>query len=349
MNNAGMKKTLLVVAAGLVLLLGVLRAAGDQAYWGRWLAGQRGGAPAADTAQWSPRVKLPGADGAVPRATAEAELIAPEALEAVGAAARERQVRALVVHRHGHRVFEHFAAGEDGAAQVAGGELAGALLALSLGPLVDTRRVEPEAALQAIRDAATPDASVRNPWSAAARRRFGLSAPPALLAADADGSLADTVAQRVWQPLGAADAWLWGEGDGALRVDCCAVARLDDWMRLGDLLLLQGSYQGTRIVSPDWVRHLLATDRDGRAHPAWLGAQQPWEGDEPPVGRDVYWFDLGSDLRLWLAPRRALAVLVWSGAGSRDTLLPNIVLRGLLDQAAAPGGQVPLGDMVPGH
>jgi hypothetical protein len=246
-------------------------------------------------------------------------------------------------------VFEYFAQGRSGASEVAGGELSAALFSLAAGALVDTRRVTPEAAVAAIRDATRPGEHWRNPWSAAAARRFKLAAPPTLLLQDLDGDLATTIAARVWQPLGAGNASLWGTGDSLLRLDCCAVARLEDWMRLGDLLLMQGNYHGERIVSPDWVRHLLAADAEGQRHPVWLDQQKPWVGDEPPAAREVFWFDLGDDLRLWLVPRRGLAVLHWAHQGNaRDTLLPNIILRGLLDQAPAPGG-AELNDMVPGH
>jgi hypothetical protein len=51
---------------------------------------------------------------------------------------------------------------------------------------------------------------------------------------------------------------------------------------------------------------------------------------------------------LWLAPRRQLAVLVWADAEvARDTLLPNVILRGLND--AAPAIDAGIGDIVPGH
>jgi hypothetical protein len=136
--------------------------------------------------------------------------------------------------------------------------------------------------------------------------------------------------------------------DARLRLDCCVVARLDDWMRVADLFLQQGSYQGQRIVSPDWIRQLLAADAKGQ-RPVWLDAQQPWTGDEPPAAREVYWFDLGADLRLWLVPRRSLAILYWADERKvRDTLVPNIILRGLQDQLPA-GGTTELNDLVPGH
>jgi hypothetical protein len=344
-----MRKILWTALALLLVLLAALRVAGDTGFWRRYMAATSGVGAEAAAALVAPRLALPGNATALPRASAEAEFIAPEALQLAADAARQQGAQALLVHRHGHRVFEYFAAGRSGASEVAGGELSPALFALAAGALVDTRRVAPDAALAAIRDAARPGESWRNPWSAAAGRRFKLAAPPSLLLQDMDGDLATTIARRVWQPLGAGNAWLWGTGDSLLRLDCCAVARLEDWARLGDLLLMQGNYHGERIVSPEWVRQLLAADTQGQRHPVWLGKQQPWTGDEPPATREIYWFDLGNDLRLWLAPRRGLAVLNWAGDGNpRDTLIPNIILRGLLDQAPALGG-AELNDMVPGH
>ncbi len=222
-------------------------------------------------------------------------------------------------------------------------------IALALGVLADNGRASFDAALQALRAAMPPPRGWGNPWSRAARARFALRPAPPLLLQDADGDVPTTLSQRVWLPLRAAPASLWGRDDKALRVDCCLVARLDDWMRLGDLLLGQGSYEGERIASPDWMRQLLPVDANGRAQPAWLAQQAPWQGDEPPVARDAYWFDLGTDLRLWLVPRRGLAVLVWAQrSGARDTLIPNIILRGLNDQAPPVGGSG-LNELVPGH
>jgi len=344
-----MRKRIWIVVAVLVVALAGLRVAGDTDYWRRYAAAMRNSGAESAAAQVQPRLRLPGGDGEVPRATAVAELLSAEALQAAAETAQQQGAQALLVNRHGHRVFEYFAPGRSAALEVAGGELSPALLALATGALVDTRRIEVAAAIAALRDA-VPQAGWQNPWSAAARRRFNLAAPPALLLQELDGSIAETISGRVWLPLQAADAWLWGMDESRLRLDCCVVARIDDWMRVGDLLLQQGSYQGERIVSADWIRQLLAADAQGQRHPVWLGKQQTWVGDEPPATREVFWFDLGSDMRLWLAPRRGLAVLHWaSGGNPRDTLIPNIILRGLLDQAPAIEGASGLNELVPGH
>lgn len=148
-------------------------------------------------------------------------------------------------------------------------------------------------------------------------------------------AVAALVSERLWLPLRAGDAWFVAGEQGARQ--CCIRAPLDDWMRVGDLLLGQGAYRGERIISADAVRQLLATH-----------SPAPSSGDEPLLARDGTAFDLAPGMRLWLAPRRSLAILVWGSADqARNTLLPNLILRGLNDPAPAIGGGI--GDIVPGH
>jgi hypothetical protein len=239
------------------------------------------------------RARIVGSAAALPRATAESEFILPQAIEAARAEAVRSGARALLVHRRGHRVFEYFGGGRDGATVLGGGELATAVLALVLHEPGQAETADPATA-------------------------------------------ATLVSERLWLPLRGADAWLLDGGTQGPR-QCCIEARLDDWMRVGDLLLGVGAYLGERLVSADSVRQLLADRKTA-----------PWQGEEPLLARDGLWFDLQPGVRLWLAPRRALAVLVWADAGeARDTLIPNIVLRGLNDLAPAIGGDV--SDLVPGH
>lgn len=344
-----MKKTLLVLAGLVVLLLAAMWVAGDAGYWRRYASAAAGFGAAGAARTVQPRLRIAGAPAPAPQASAEAEQILPAALAEARHVSGEQQLYGFVVHRHGHAVLEYFGGGRAQTTQVSGGELAALPFALAVGVLADAGRVDFKTALQGIREATRQPAGWRNPWSADARSRFNLRAAPPLLLQDADGDVANTISQRVWMPLQADDAWLWGSNDNAVRVDCCMVAQVNDWLRLGDLLLGQGTYQGERIVSADWIRQLLAVDADGRAHPVWLDAQQPWTGDEPPHARDAYWFDLGPDMRLWLVPRRGIAMLAWGRGGkARDTLIPNIILRGLTDQAPAVSGGG-LNELVPGH
>jgi hypothetical protein len=348
-----MKKGIIIVV--LMVLAGASsgRLAGDATFWRQFALAASATAPDRAAAATQPRLVLAGAPAAQARASAESELLAPEALQQAQELARGSAARALLVHRHGHRVFEYFAAGTSADTAITAGELTPAIMALALGPLVDTRRIAPDEALQHIRDYMADDGSNawRNPWSAAARRRFSLQPPPQWLLQHADGSLLETLSLRVWQPLHAESAAVWGRDEQALRLDCCIVARLGDWMRLGDVLLQQGAFAGERLTSADWVRALLPPDAEGRRHPAWLRTQSPWTGAEPPASRDTSWFDLGPGVRLWLVPRRGLAVLYWAQTqdAARDTAMPNLLIRGLLDQAPPIDAPSALDQIVPGH
>ena len=348
-----MKKGLIMALAMIAAVVLAGRLAGDAHFWRLYMLAVLDAAPDRTARAMQPRLVMPGAPEGQPVATPETEAMAPEALRQAGDLARLRHARALIVHRHGHRILETYGAGTSAETRVSGGELAPAIAALALGPLVDTRRLAPATALQSLREYVGENnpQGWRNPWSAAARRRFSLQAPPQVLMQDIDGSLVKTIAQRVWQPLHARDAALWGRGDDQMRLDCCVTAQLGDWMRVGDVLLQQGSLDGERLASPDWVRALLPAEETGRYRAAWLREQAPWSGAEPPAARDTSWFDLGAGLRLWLVPRRGLAILYWaeSSAAARDTEMPNLLIRGLVDQAPPIIGPSSLEQIVPGH
>jgi len=237
------------------------------------------------------RIEGTGEVAAVARADAASELVLAEALDAARAEAAERGVKAFIVHRRGHRVFEYFADGVSGDRQVDGAQLAAAVLQLALH--------QPE---DATADLATA---------------------------------AQLVSERIWLPLRAAEAWLVDEA-GVHPRRCCIEARLDDWTRVADLLNATGTYHGERVVPADAVRALLAQ------------RTLQWSGDEPFLARDGAAFDLADGARVWLAPARGLTMLVWAdGAQAQDTLLPNILMRGLNDASPAIGGDLP--DLVPGH
>lgn len=245
---------------------------------------------------WAPwtqvRVRIAGEEAALARATAESEFVLPAALDAARDQAESMGLRAFIVHRRGHRVFEYFGHGAAGYSEVDGGELASALLKLALHQPGDE-------------------------------------------AADA-AQAAALISGRIWLPLRAADAWLLDEASAAPR-SCCIRARLDDWLRMVDLVNGQGVYLGERVVPADAVRALLAGLPPGR-----MG------GDEPLLARDGITFDLQPGLRIWLAPRRQLTMLVWADdAIAQDTLLPNLILRGLDDASPAISGDI--SDLVPGH
>lgn len=329
------------VVVTVALLLAVMRTAGDAGYWNRYLTALGRGDAQLAAGQIAPRLRVAGGAAlAPPRATAESEQLADEAITAALAQAAMEGARALVIHRHGHLVAGHFGDGITAETHIAGGDMAPLPLALALAAQADAGVLDAgvvRAQLRGFMPVGGQD--WRNPWSAQARRRFSLHAPsPPATASDSE-SLPELVSQRVWMPLGAADAAMGGV-DPRSPSSCCFVARLQDWMRVADLLLQEGRYAGEIIVSPQWTRELL-----------WRNPASVWTGDEPPAANETTWMDLEPDARLWLLPQRGLAILHWAGEGSgraSDTTLPNIVIRGMVDQAQAPAA-TPLQDLVPEH
>ena len=96
-------------------------------------------------------------------------------------------------------------------------------------------------------------------------------------------SVSDYMATKLWQPLGAeADATcnLDSEGSGFEKLESGLNATPVDFARFGQLFLHEGQWNGTRIVSQDWVR--VATAADTSADPAghyqyfwWIDTERP--------------------------------------------------------------------------
>jgi CubicO group peptidase (beta-lactamase class C family) len=96
-------------------------------------------------------------------------------------------------------------------------------------------------------------------------------------------SVSDYMASRLWQPLGAeADAtWsLDSEDSGFEKMESGINATAVDYARFGLLFLNGGEWNGTRIISEDWVR--AATAADDSTDPAehyqyfwWVDRERP--------------------------------------------------------------------------
>jgi hypothetical protein len=224
------------------------------------------------------------------------------ALQEAGARAFSQGSSALLVMRHGHLLYERYERGTDVSTPVAGGELAQALLVMAAGiAVVHDGMIMPDSPLDPERVAAA--------IAAASGRSY-----PAFLS------------RHIWQPLHAAPAY-WTAS--AVRARCI------DWMRVGELLLHDGRFEGTQVVQPGWVaRH----------------SSQLWPGVEMPASELLTLHGAGAT-RLWLAPRLDLAILRVASApppgASVDETIARAIIETLRDRPATGGSS--LNDLVPGH
>ncbi len=149
------------------------------------------------------------------------------------------------------------------------------------------------------------------------------------------------LSRNLWQPLNAAPAQCSGTGIRARPVD---------WLRVAELLLHDGRFEGTQVVPPGWVRRLRPAAGDVERPGAGIYSRPVTTGAEPFASGDTFFLRGPGGTRLWLVPRLDLTILRFSSseAGlSDETRLPNAVIRALRDRPPSAGVQ--LRDLVPNH
>ena len=75
--------------------------------------------------------------------------------------------------------------------------------------------------------------------------------------------LADYLATRIWQKLGAESDAAWAiDSTGQEVAYCCFIATLRDWARLGLMLANDGAWNGHQIVPRQWLLEATVVPRD---------------------------------------------------------------------------------------
>jgi len=264
-------------------------------------------------------VLIAGGDaGGLPRADPGPEGFDARALHAAVEMARAQQAGALLITRHGHLVVESYGGSLDADTLIDGGEFSRTLLMLAVG--VAVAQDGPPAVAVPSGDPAQLTSLIF--------KASGLGYPR-------------FVSRNLWQPLNAAPAQCSGIG---------VQARPADWLRVAELLLHDGRFEGTQVVPRGWVQQLRPTAK---------GVEQPGTGiyrrpvstsAEGFASDDTFFLRGPGGTRLWLVPRLDLSILLVSspGAGLADeTRFPNAVVRALRDRPPSTG--VELRDLVPNH
>lgn len=271
--------------------------------------------------------RIAGGDGGgLPRATPADEHIDAAGLERAGSAEIVAGLRALVVMRHGHLVYERYAPGVDGETPVDGGGMARAVLVLAAG--IAAANADPPASLDSAGDA--------DGWRAFIEKSSG-------------EPYAAFLSRHLWRRLNAGEAWIEHAPGTSVPADCCLHARVLDWMRLAALMVDAGRFEGTQIVPAAWIQRV---QRGVGVEPATSAS-----GAERFASQGVFFLRGQRRWRLWLVPELQLAVLFGSELPARaatgsewdETRLPNAVIRAVSDRPAEPGELSQLQQLVPGH
>ena len=135
-----------------------------------------------------------------------------------------------------------------------------------------------------------------------------------------DRPYADYLSDVIWNPVGAdlAEVWLDRE-DGVAHHNCCLLARAIDWAKVGQMMLRGGEFNGTRVVSEDWIAQ--TTEPNLTPHygfQTWLGsndAPNPRQGgggyarSEPWLADDVYFFSGYGAQRVYISREKGLVIV----------------------------------------
>lgn len=154
------------------------------------------------------------------------------------------------------------------------------------------------------------------------------------------------LSERVWKPIGASDATFQRDRPGGTaRVVCCMRATPRDWLRLGQLVMRDGQWEGEQVLPPGWTRTMATPSAVNPNHGMglWLGTpfdplRTYYSGkpgvipmSEPYLTDDVRIIEGGGFRVLYMSPshdlvifRHGISVDDWDGSA-----LVNMAIRGM--------------------
>ena len=152
---------------------------------------------------------------------------------------------------------------------------------------------------------------------------------------------------KIWQPLGARDAYFFVDQEGGMvHADCCMWASIRDMVRVGEMLLNKGVFNGKQILPAGWVDEMIVPSKANVNYgmQIWLGNEytknRPYDArseafsnihNEPYKTEDVFYMDGLGKQRLYMVPSKSLVILR-TGDNSRewdDAMLPNLFIEAL--------------------
>jgi CubicO group peptidase (beta-lactamase class C family) len=384
-------KTLLKWTAMAVVVAAVLVISREPSYWLRRLTVGAHGGGEMPLSSYTPRASVRGGNQPpAPRETPAAEQLDPTALQAAADYAQQQQSRALIVTRHGYIVFEKYWQGSNLDTLVESQGLGRVVAALATGAAISDRKIGwPDEPIGYLIPAWSKDKrgeiTVRNllqmssglgsspsaystniisryldlPAQAPAGKRWlDQSVDPDLLAyviQKATGQpYTEYVSQAIWSRIGAGDASIWLDGPGGnAHVDAGFFARQGDWLRVAELILQNGNYQGDEVIVPRWVPELLKPVPANSNYASYLHLGAHAEPGMSPYATDDVLVVEGGSNRLWLVPSLQIAILRTGGQPASDWdegRIPNLIIHGTHDfvpPAARPGADIR--QLVPNH
>lgn len=118
----------------------------------------------------------------------------------------------------------------------------------------------------------------------------------------------DWAVEKIFTPLGMSPVDWWKDGSGTTNTYCCIDTPTRQFAKLGLLALRDGNWDGTQIVSKEWIHKAtttLATKNPGYAYQWWTQGSLAKDIPEYP---DLYWADGLDQQKIFVIPSLDLVV-----------------------------------------
>jgi CubicO group peptidase (beta-lactamase class C family)/dienelactone hydrolase len=157
---------------------------------------------------------------------------------------------------------------------------------------------------------------------------------------------------KIWSKVAESKGYLWMDReDGTPHGYCCLIAKPEDLLRLGMLVLNHGQVNGQQVVPKQWLEEATAPSKmnPNYGYLMWLGSpyveHRKYSAksafsvlhSEPYLAEDIIYFDGFGGQRVYIIPSRDL-IIVRVGEMRMDfddALLPNRVIAALEAKGAA--------------
>ena len=146
----------------------------------------------------------------------------------------------------------------------------------------------------------------------------------------------DYLSEKLWKPLGASDAQVETDDTDMSRTYCCLFAKLNDWGKLGLLVLNKGYLNGRQIVPKEWIENMVIPSRKKSNYGLhiWLAdskAFKSWRLSEKFVDESMIFFDGRSKQRVFILPKYDLVIARVGDTSNewKEDIIPNILVRDL--------------------
>ena len=159
--------------------------------------------------------------------------------------------------------------------------------------------------------------------------------------------LSEYLSEKIWKKIGARDALFYVDKPGGMvHTDCCMWASIRDMVRIGEMLMHKGVFQGKQIMPSGWIEEMIQPSKANVNYgmQLWMGNDfveyRPYDArmttfanyhSEPYKADDVFYLDGLGKKRLYIIPSKSLVILR-TGSNSKewdDAKLPNLFIEAL--------------------